>query len=254
MVAAVHHRTTAQRRQQGARFGAAHSTPSAPVTSTTTTRTSVITRSATSARQWSRQLYTYPAITGQTEKSAPDLATALPTTGNGGLSADGLTYTITIRTGAKWDTTPARQITAADEIRGVKRTCNPQQPFGGIPDFADLIVGYQKFCDAFKAPYLVKNAPHPDPGVDQGVPGHAPDRRREPGCECQHGRLQADPPGGVLHRHADPAGLLAGSGRGREVPACQPAAGAAHDLRRAVQDFQVRARPQADLCAQPRVG
>jgi peptide/nickel transport system substrate-binding protein len=31
----------------------------------------------------------------------------------------------------------------------VKRTCNPVQPFGGIPDFADLIVGYQDFCDGF---------------------------------------------------------------------------------------------------------
>jgi peptide/nickel transport system substrate-binding protein len=113
-------------------------------------------------RQWSRQLYTYPAITGQTEKSAPDLATELPTTGNGGLSSDGLTYTIKIRTGAKWDVgASGRQITAADVIRGTKRTCNPQQPFGGIPDFADLIVGYQKFCDAFKKPYLKTGAAPP---------------------------------------------------------------------------------------------
>ena len=34
-------------------------------------------------------------------------------------------------------------------VRGVKRTCNPVQPFGGIPDFASLIVGYQAFCDGF---------------------------------------------------------------------------------------------------------
>ena len=44
---------------------------------------------------------------------------------------------------------PARAVTAADVVRGVKRTCNPVQPFGGIPDFADLIVGYQDFCDGF---------------------------------------------------------------------------------------------------------
>jgi peptide/nickel transport system substrate-binding protein len=31
----------------------------------------------------------------------------------------------------------------------VKRTCNPVQPFGGIPDFADLIQGYQTFCNGF---------------------------------------------------------------------------------------------------------
>ena len=52
-------------------------------------------------------------------------------------------------TARKWNTTPARQVTAEDMVRGVKRTCNPVQPFGGIPDFADLIVGYQAFCDGF---------------------------------------------------------------------------------------------------------
>ena len=34
-------------------------------------------------------------------------------------------------------------------VRGVKRTCNPVQPFGGLPDYADLIVGFQSFCDGF---------------------------------------------------------------------------------------------------------
>ena len=99
-------------------------------------------------RLWSRQLFTYPAIEGQATKAAPDLATALPTDGNG-ISADGKTYTISIRQGAKWDTTPARQVTAQDLVRGVKRTCNPVQPFGGLPDYADLIVGFQSFCDGF---------------------------------------------------------------------------------------------------------
>ena len=104
-------------------------------------------------RLWSRQLFTYPAEEGQTTKAVPDLATEMPTQGNGGVSADGKTYTITIREGAKWNTEPARQVTAADFVRGVKRTCNPVQPFGGLPDFADLIVGFQSFCDGFaKAP------------------------------------------------------------------------------------------------------
>lgn len=100
-------------------------------------------------RMWSRQLFTNPAIPGKVTTTVPDLATELPTTGNGGISADGKTYTIKIRQGAKWDTTPARQVTAADAVRGVKRTCNPVQPFGGIPDFKDLIVGYSAFCDGF---------------------------------------------------------------------------------------------------------
>jgi peptide/nickel transport system substrate-binding protein len=100
-------------------------------------------------RMWSRQLFTNPAITGKVTNTVPDLATVLPTTANGGISADGRTYTIKITQGAKWDTTPARQVTAADEVRGVMRTCNPVQPFGGIPDFQDLIVGYNTFCAGF---------------------------------------------------------------------------------------------------------
>jgi peptide/nickel transport system substrate-binding protein len=100
-------------------------------------------------RMWSRQLFTNPAIAGQTTTVVPDLATVLPTTSNGGISADGKTYTIHIRPGADWDTTPARQVTAADEVRGVMRTCNPVQPFGGIPDYNDLIVGYSTFCAGF---------------------------------------------------------------------------------------------------------
>jgi len=100
-------------------------------------------------REWSRQLFTYPATPGKTTTAVPDLATQMPTTSNGGVSADGKTYTITIRKGAKWDTSPARQVTAADVVRGVKRTCNPTQPFGGTPDFATLIVGYTKYCSGF---------------------------------------------------------------------------------------------------------
>jgi peptide/nickel transport system substrate-binding protein len=99
-------------------------------------------------RLWSRQLFTYPATDGQTTKAVPDLATAMPTDGNG-ISSDGKTYTFSIRQGAKWDTTPARQVTAQDVVRGVKRTCNPVQPFGGLPDYQDLIVGFQQFCDGF---------------------------------------------------------------------------------------------------------
>lgn len=100
-------------------------------------------------RMWSRQLFTYPAQASKATTAAPDLATELPSTGNGGISADGKTYTITIRKGAKWSTSPARQVTAADLVRGVKRTCNPVQPFGGTPDFADLIAGYSTFCSGF---------------------------------------------------------------------------------------------------------
>jgi peptide/nickel transport system substrate-binding protein len=100
-------------------------------------------------RMFSRSLFTNPAIEGKTTVAVPDLATDLPTAGNGGISADGKTYTVKLRQGAKWGTTPARQVTAADVVRGVKRTCNPVASFGGIPDFQDLIVGYATFCKGF---------------------------------------------------------------------------------------------------------
>lgn len=99
-------------------------------------------------RMWSRQLFTYPATPGKTTTPVPDLATAIPTTQNGGISSDHKTYTITIRQGAQWNTSPARQVTAQDVVRGVKRICNPYQPFGGTPDFESLIVGFQNFCTA----------------------------------------------------------------------------------------------------------
>jgi peptide/nickel transport system substrate-binding protein len=100
-------------------------------------------------RLWSRQLFTYPAVVGHVTDAVPDLATNIPTVANGEISADGLTYKITIKTGAMWNTTPARQVTAADVVRGVQRTCNPTQPFGGLPDFESLIAGMTTFCTGF---------------------------------------------------------------------------------------------------------
>jgi peptide/nickel transport system substrate-binding protein len=75
---------------------------------------------------------------------SPDLATAAPV-----ISSDGLSYQVTIRSGAMWNTSPPRQVTAADALLGLKRACNPAQPFGGLPDFETLIVGYETFCTGF---------------------------------------------------------------------------------------------------------
>jgi peptide/nickel transport system substrate-binding protein len=95
-------------------------------------------------REWVRGLYAYPATPGKVFSVAPDLATALPT-----VSSDGLTFTVTIRTGAMWNTKPARQVTAADAVRGLERACNPVVRFGGLPDFINLIKGYSQFCAGF---------------------------------------------------------------------------------------------------------
>ena len=62
----------------------------------------------------------------------------------------GTLYTLTIRKGVEWNTTPPRQVTAADARRGLERTCNPAEPFGGVADFKDLIVGMPAFCSAFE--------------------------------------------------------------------------------------------------------
>jgi peptide/nickel transport system substrate-binding protein len=90
-----------------------------------------------------------PAVAGQVTTPVPDVATEIPTTRNGGISTDGKTYTIKLRDGVKWNGTPERPVVAQDFVRGLQRTCNPVQPFGGIPDFATLIKGYQGFCSGF---------------------------------------------------------------------------------------------------------
>jgi peptide/nickel transport system substrate-binding protein len=95
-------------------------------------------------RMFVRGLYAYPAMAGKTTTPAPDLATAAPVVSNGGL-----TYKVTIKTGAMWNTSPPRQVTAADSVLGLKRACNPVKPFGGLPDFEMLIKGYATFCAGF---------------------------------------------------------------------------------------------------------
>src|SRR4051812_2153401 len=95
-------------------------------------------------REFSRQLYSFPATSGHTTDTMPDLATDLPQ-----ISSDGRTYRITIRPGAMWGTNPARQVTAADAVRGVEVTCNPSQPFGGLPSYVNLIAGFRTFCRDF---------------------------------------------------------------------------------------------------------
>jgi peptide/nickel transport system substrate-binding protein len=97
-----------------------------------------------SLRMWARGLYSYPAVPGKTTTPAPDLATAAPV-----IPRNGLTFTVTIRGGAMWDTSPPRRVTAADALLGLKRACNPVEPFGGITDFETLIQGYAAFCSGF---------------------------------------------------------------------------------------------------------
>lgn len=110
------------------------------------TASAYYTTSYTLERMFTRQLYTWPnkKSVEQQSKAVPDLATAMPK-----VSDDGKTYTVTIRKGAKWDTNPPRQVTAQDEIRGIKRLCNPHLPSGAIGYYEATIKGMKSFCEDF---------------------------------------------------------------------------------------------------------
>lgn len=97
-------------------------------------------------RAFTRQLYTYPnATTLQAQiDPVPDLATSAPT-----ISGNGTVYTIQLRKGAQWDTQPARQVTAEDAVRGLKRLCNPAQPTGAPGYFTSTIAGMKAYCAGF---------------------------------------------------------------------------------------------------------
>jgi peptide/nickel transport system substrate-binding protein len=116
---------------------------------------------ATSAqilRALSRHLFAYPATDDlsspeESFRPAPDLAAELPTEANGGISADRRTYTIRLRPGVLWDSTPPRQVTAHDVIRGIKRLPNPVNGAGALPYFTSTIEGMQEYCDAYRAAF-----------------------------------------------------------------------------------------------------
>jgi peptide/nickel transport system substrate-binding protein len=92
-----------------------------------------------------RGLYGWPATPGNNTTPTPDLATALPV-----VSDNGLKQTVTIRSGAMWNTSPPRPVTAADVVRGIKRACNPSpSSFGGMADFEATIQGLSAFCTGY---------------------------------------------------------------------------------------------------------
>src|SRR5258708_21080149 len=71
-------------------------------------------------RGYARQLLTYPTVPDPSLTSsgwtkditpAPDVATAIPTTSNGGITHSGKTYTFPLKPGAGSNTNPPRQMT-----------------------------------------------------------------------------------------------------------------------------------------------
>lgn len=115
------------------------------------TASSYYVASSTLMRNFTRQLFTYPAEQDPENATTPvaDLATEVPTKDNGGISEDGTTYTIEMREGATWNTDPARPVVAQDVVRGIKRLCNPVQPSGALTYYTSTIEGLTEFCDGF---------------------------------------------------------------------------------------------------------
>jgi ABC-type transport system substrate-binding protein len=99
-------------------------------------------------RAYTRQLVSYPAATNfnKAVTLVPDAAAAMPT-----VSADGLTYTFTLRQGLMWNTSPPRPVTSQDFARGILRTCDPTIAPNGNPGYyISTIAGFKDFCTAFE--------------------------------------------------------------------------------------------------------
>ena len=122
-------------------------------------------------RAYARQLLAYPTVADPTLSSpgwktdttpVADIATEVPTAANGGISADGLTYTFHIKPGVDWNTSPPRQVTADDFIREYKAFCNPAPGgyVGNLNYYSSTIKGLTQYCDAETA-YFANPKKHP---------------------------------------------------------------------------------------------
>jgi peptide/nickel transport system substrate-binding protein len=119
-------------------------------------------------RGYARQLVTYPttsptAATGtawlEATSVVPDMATAVPSRANGGITDGGLIYTYEIRSGIDWNSSPRRQVTAVDFIREFKAFCNPgQYPVGNLTYFSSTIAGFANYCAAESSHFSGKTA------------------------------------------------------------------------------------------------
>ncbi|WP_412515818.1 ABC transporter substrate-binding protein [Actinomadura madurae] len=79
----------------------------------------------------------------------PDVAVRLPTRENGDISKDRRTYTVRLRDGVQWNTSPPRPVTAPDFVRGFERLCNPASPSSGKGYYLSTLKGMDEFCRGF---------------------------------------------------------------------------------------------------------
>jgi peptide/nickel transport system substrate-binding protein len=100
---------------------------------------------------WTRQLVSYWPSNNFTRATtiAPDVASTIPTTSNGGITNGGKTYTFHIRPGVKWNSSPPRQVTSADFEREFKWMCNPSLGVGNPLYYVPVISGMSSYCADF---------------------------------------------------------------------------------------------------------
>ncbi|HEY3734600.1 MAG TPA: ABC transporter substrate-binding protein [Streptosporangiaceae bacterium] len=119
-------------------------------------------------RGYARQLLTYPTTSpagtsgpawSKATALVPDAATQVPSIANGGVADGGLVYTYRIRPGVEWNSTPQRQVTAADFIREFQAFCNPGQfPVGNSTYLTSTIAGFSSYCAAEASHFTGKGA------------------------------------------------------------------------------------------------
>ena len=106
-------------------------------------------------RLFARQLFGYaPAPDLRDWRAiapAPDLATDVPSTYNTGMGARHTNYVVHLRRGVFWDTAPAREVTAHDVVRGLKRLANPLTRPAALPYFTSTIRGMAQYCEDYAA-------------------------------------------------------------------------------------------------------
>jgi peptide/nickel transport system substrate-binding protein len=100
---------------------------------------------------FTRQLVGYWPSNDKTRSitPAPDVASTLPTTSNGGVTNGGKTYTFHLRSGVMWNTSPPSPVTSADFLRQFKMMCNPSLGVGNLLYYEPVIKGMSSYCAAF---------------------------------------------------------------------------------------------------------
>jgi peptide/nickel transport system substrate-binding protein len=94
-----------------------------------------------------------------TTTPAPDVATEVPTTSNGGITDGGTVYTFHIKPGVDWNTSPPRQVTSQDFLREFKAFFNPVSPVGNPVYFESTISGLTQYANEETAYFASKSHP-----------------------------------------------------------------------------------------------